>query len=85
MPRYDYKCNLCDEPDVLLYDENTNIEDIICKGCDSLGSLQRVFSFNIKKEKTEKFKVGSLVKEHIAKAKIELQKDREERRKGYKE
>ena len=76
MPRYEYRCLDCQECVVL-----THAAGDAASGCPSCGpdsTLERLYSFSIKKPVKSKTKVGNLVKSHIEEAREELRKEKKE-------
>lgn len=75
MPRYEYKCQDCDGEFLIQHSVGEKIDT--CPQCDSVDTLQRIYSFSIERDKVpNKNKPGTLVKSHIEEAKEELRKEK---------
>lgn len=66
MPRYDYKCNNCNNDFFVILGINDNKENIPCSDCESKNT-SRVYNFKILKTK---FKDQELKEENIKPEKI---------------
>jgi len=80
MPRYEYECDNCKYRCIVFHSIEEKLT--ICDKCN--GNLNKIFSF---KKKVNNFnnKPGEVVKRYINETKLEIEKQKEEMKKEYKE
>ena len=85
MPRYTYKCIVCNEQIVVQHSVNDKQTD--CDLCNSTASLHRVMSkINLYKKPTPaETDVGSVVKEHIEDTREEIENMKEKLKNNWSE
>ena len=75
MPRYVYRCAVCNEEFILVHMMNETKKD--CHLCEKESCLERIPSLTLKPiVKSEKQKVGEVVKDYIETTKEELRKEK---------
>mgnify|MGYP003625640165 FL=1 len=82
MPKYAYKCKDCDHVFEVVHGMLMKLEN--CEACGSHGALLRVpsLSYSTKKGPPAKSKTGSVVKEFIQDAKMEVEAQKQEMMEG---
>lgn len=82
MPKYAYKCNDCDHVFEMVHSMLMKLEN--CDACGASGALFRIpsLSYSTKKATASKLKTGSVVKEFIQDAKMEVEAQKQEMMEG---
>jgi putative FmdB family regulatory protein len=82
MPKYSYKCKDCEHVFEMVHSILMKLEN--CDACGSCGALFRIpsLSYSTKKETPVKSKTGSVVKEFIQDAKMEVEAQKQEMMEG---
>ena len=79
MPKYCYKCSICDSEIEVRHGMTERLED--CEVCDNQGVLTRIPQLTnfVRKESSGSQKTGSLVKEYIEENKRILKEEKQTR------
>ena len=78
MPRYNYRCDICENNIIIFHGINEIYEN--CENCAEDGTMVKVFSSPIhikKKPHTKEKKVGELTKEYIESNKEILEEEKQ--------
>lgn len=84
MPRYTYRCPVCEKISEINHAMSIDAKDVSCPKCKQKGNLKRLPSqIQAKFNDHIKVETGELVKQHIELTKQETEKLREEFRMEY--
>ena len=82
MPKYLYRCEVCEERFLAYHLMSETLET--CEKCGAKACLRKIPLFPVRLNKNRKGKkVGEVVKSHIKETKEEVKKEKEKMRKDY--